>query len=60
MTWEWLRQAISDVPLGVDLLYFELLFGYQLPDMMILHLNVFLLRMIDEIVDEVNSLYELQ
>ena len=53
MIWEWLRQAIGDVHLSVDLPDFEFLLCHELPDMMIPHLNVLRLCMIDGIVDEV-------
>ena len=49
----WLRQAIDDVHLGVDLPDFELLLCYELPDVMKPYLNMFRLRIIDWISNEV-------
>ena len=40
LIWEWLRQAIGDVHLGVDLLDFELLVSNELLNVMIPHLYV--------------------
>ena len=38
---QWLRQAIGEVHLGVDLPDFELLLCYELMDVMKLYLNMF-------------------
>ena len=48
-----LHQAIDDVHFGVNLPDFELFLSYELPDVMKPYLNVFLLRMVDWISDEV-------
>ena len=53
LIWEWLRLAIDNVYLSVDLTNFELLLCYELLDMMIPHLNMFRLRMVDKIPNEV-------
>ena len=53
MILEWLREAIDDVHLGVNLLDFELLLNYELPDVMKLYIDMFHLRVIDSISDEV-------
>ena len=51
--WEWLRQGISDVHLGVDLPNFELLLCYELLDVMKPYLNKFHLRVINWILNKV-------
>ena len=51
--WEWLRKEISDVHLSADLPDFEFLLCYELPDMMKPYLNMFCLRVIDWISNEV-------
>ena len=53
LTWEWLHYAINDVHLDVDLPNFEFPLDHELPDMMISHINVFHLRIVDGIVNEV-------
>ena len=53
LIWAWLRQAIDDVHLDVDLLDFEFHLYYELPDVMKPYLNMFRLRVIIWISDEV-------
>ena len=53
LIWKWLRQAINDVHLGVNLPNFEFFLSYKLLDAMKLYLNVFCLCMVDWISDEV-------
>ena len=50
---EWLRQAIDDVHLNVDLPNFEFLLSYELPDVMKPYLDMFRLHVVDWISDEV-------
>ena len=49
----WLHQAMGDVHLRVDLLNFQLLLSYELLDMVKLHLNVFHLRIVEWVLNEV-------
>ena len=53
LIWEWLREAIDDIHLGVNLLDFELFLSYELPNVMKSYLDMFCLRNIDWISDEV-------
>ena len=54
MIQEWLYKTINDVNLGVDLLYFKLFLCYELPDVILPHLNMLRLSMINRISDEVD------
>mgnify|MGYP006997917193 CR=1 FL=1 len=54
MIWEPLRKAINDDHLCINFLDFELFAGDKLLDLMISHLNVFLLGMMDWISNELD------
>ena len=53
LIWKWLRQAIGDVHLSANLPDFELFLSYELSDVMKPYLNVFRLRVVDWMLDEV-------